>query len=35
MKKVVQSKYLIIFIATLFLGLMSFVQVREIKSEIV
>lgn len=35
MKKVVQSKYLIIFIATLFLGLMSFVQVREIKSDIV
>lgn len=35
MKKIVQSKYLIIFIATLFLGLMSFVQVREIKSDIV
>lgn len=35
MKKIVQSKYVIILIATLFLGLMSFVQVREIKSDIV
>lgn len=35
MKKILQSKYLIIFIVTFFLGLLSFVQVREIKSYIV